>query len=244
MLWPSFTTLAVRPASPQVPGSPANSSTDFVMRTNDPIQAECLSLVASLYGAVTDADRFQSCRAECDSWLARQVTAETPATAFLRLQIGRATEARNLASASRSSLPTEWAVLTVDDQGRVLAASPETWRLLGGGADVDGALRLPLSLRAFAEDASLSPSVPRALRVVLDDGSRELAGIVLGVDRIRHTVGTLGVLTLLLCDVGPARAPIDVSPPSRAEVREFKRVVRDREPTRPFAVSLAADRSA
>ena len=214
------------------------------MLTNDPIQAECLSLVASLYATVADADRFQFCRAECEAWLARQVTAETPAAAFLRLQIGRATEARNLATASRSSLPTECAVLTVDDRGRVLAASPETWRLLGSETAADGELRLPLSLRAFVEDASLSPSVPRALRVALDDGSRELAGIVLGVDKIRHTVGTLGVLTLLLCDVGPARPTIEVPAPPRADVREFKRVAREREPARPFAVSLAADRSA
>ena len=214
------------------------------MLAHDPIQAECLSLVASLYGAITDADRFHVRRAECEAWLDRQVAADTPAAAFLRLQIGRATEARNLASASRSSLPTEFAVLTVDDRARVLAASPETWRLLGVGEMAEGALRLPLALRAFVEDASLSRCVPRALRVALDDGSRELAGIVLGVDRIRHTVGTLGVLTLLLCDVGPSRAPLQVSSPSRAEVREFRRVAREREPARRFSLSLAADRSA
>jgi hypothetical protein len=214
------------------------------MLTNDPIQAECLSLVASLYGAVTDAERFKACRAECEAWLDRQVTPETPAAAFLRLQIGRATEARTLASASRSSLPTDCAVLTVDDRGRVLAASPETWRLLGGRESTDGTLRLPLSLRAFVEDAALSPSVPRALRVALDDGSRELAGIVLGVDRIRHTVGTLGVLTLLLCDVGPAKPSVEAVSPARADVREFRRVPREREAARPFSISLAADRSA
>jgi hypothetical protein len=169
---------------------------------------------------------------------------ETPAAAFLRLQIGRATEARTLAQASRSSLPTECAVLTVDDRGRVLAASPETWTLIGGGAPTDEPLRLPLSLRAFIEDASLAPAVPRALRVALDDGSRELAGIVLGVDRIRHTGGTLGVLTLLLCDVNAAAPALPSHATTKADVREFRRVSREREAARPFSISLAADRSA
>jgi hypothetical protein len=214
------------------------------MLNNDPIQAECLSLVASLYGAVADADRFQACRAECQAWLDRQVTPETPAASFLRLQMGRATEARNLTAVTRCSLPATCAVLTVDDRGRVLAASPETWTLFGDGARQDEALRLPLSLRAFVEDACLSPTVPRALRVPLDDGSKELAGIVLGVDRIRHTVGTLGVLTLLLCDVGEARPAVAASSGTRADVREFRRVRGERQSARPFSISLAADRSA
>ena len=71
-------------------------------------------------------------------------------------------------------------------------------------------MRLPRALRAFVEDACGSHAVPRALRVPLDDGSSELAGIVLGVDLVRHAVGAMLVITLLLCDVGPAR------PPSRA----------------------------
>jgi hypothetical protein len=212
------------------------------MPTNDPIQADCLTLVASLYGAVVDADRFRASREECEAWLERQPQPETPAASFIRLQIGRATEARNLAAASRASLPTECAVLAVDDHGRILAASPETWSLLGEPSG-NGALRLPLSLRAFIEDTSLSPAMPRALRVPLDDGSRELAGIVLGVDRICHAVGTLGVLTLLLCDVG-APCPASCAPTaSRADVREFRRVSRERE-RRAYSISIAADRPA
>jgi hypothetical protein len=213
------------------------------MLIGDPLQAECLSLVASLYGAVTDNDRFQVCRADCDAWLERQTGPESPAVAFLRLQVRRAIEARNLAAAGRSTLPTACAVLTVDDRGRLLAASPETWGLVGSGPPEAGPLRLPLALRAFVEDAGLSPSVPKALRVPLDDGSAELAGIVLGVDQVSHVAGTMRVITLLLCDVGMTEARQRPGG-GRAEVREFRRVARDREPAKPFAVTLAADRSA
>jgi hypothetical protein len=212
------------------------------MFTNDPFQAECLSLVASLYGAVTDHNQFVSRRADCEAWLSRQPTPDTPAAGFLRLQLKRATEARNLAAAGRSSLPTACAVLTLDDRGRPLAASPETWALVGSGSPEDGPLRLPLALRAFVEDAGLSPSVPRALRVPLDDGSSELAGIVLGVDQVSHAAGTMRVMTLLLCDVGSTAAP--ERPGTRAEVREFRRIARDGQSSKPFAVTLAADRSA
>lgn len=212
------------------------------MFNNDPFQAECLSLVASLYGAVTDHDQFLSRRADCEDWLSRQPSLDSPAAGFLRLQVRRATEARNLAAAGRSSLPTVCAVLTVDDRGRPLAASPETWTLVGSGSPEDGPLRLPLALRAFVEDAGFSPSVPKALRVPLDDGSSELAGIVLGVDQVSHAAGTMRVMTLLLCEVGTAETP--ERPGARAEVREFRRIARDRESSKLFAVSLAADRSA
>jgi hypothetical protein len=211
------------------------------MFTNEPSQAECLSLVASLYAAVTDHDQFLSRRADCEYWLARQPSPDTPAADFLRLQLKRATEARNLAAAGRSSLPTTCAVLTVDDRGRPLAASPETWMMVGSGLPEDGPLRLPLALRAFVEDAGISPSVPRALRVPLDDGSSELAGIVLGVDQVSHAAGTMRVMTLLLCDVGPTQVP--QRPGRGGEVREFRRVARDGESSTRFAVTLA-DRSA
>jgi hypothetical protein len=52
------------------------------------------------------------------------------------------------------------------------------------------------------------------------------------------------VFTLLLCDLGGTRQSGGASAPSRAEVREFKRVAREREPARPFSISLAADRPA
>lgn len=211
------------------------------MFTHDPFQAECLSLVASLYGAITDSDRFLSRLTDCEDWLAQQASPDSPAAAFLRLQVRRALEARTLVAAGLSSMPTACAVLTVDHAGRLLAASRETRALVG--APEDGALRLPLALRAFVEDAALSPSIPRALRVPLDDGSSELAGIVLGVDQVSHAAGTMRVITLLLCDVGT----VDVREgptAGRAEIREFRRVARDRESAKPFEVSLAADRSA
>jgi hypothetical protein len=96
-------------------------------------------------------------------------------------------------------------------------------------------------LRAFVEDACLSRAVPRALRVPLDDGSSELAGVVLGVDRVRHAVGAMQVITLLLCDVGPAR---HVAPAGhgRGEIHEFRR--KGRLASAPSAVNLAAERPA
>ena len=211
------------------------------MIINDPLQAECLSLAASLYGAVMDHDQFVSCRTECDLWLSGQTRTDSPAAAFLRLQVRRATEARTLVAAGRSTLPTAFAVLTVDDRGCVLAASPETWSLLGAGAPEAGPPRLPLALRAFVEDAALSHVVPKALRIPLDDGSSELAGIVLGVDQVSHVAGTMRMITLLLCDVGTTEAR---ERPSGARVREFRRVARERDSTRPLSVAMAADRSA
>ena len=103
-------------------------------------------------------------------------------------------------------MPSACAVLTLDDQGRVIAAGAESWTLLRSGSPTEDPLRLPRSLRAFVQDACISHAVPRALRVPLDNGSSELAGIVLGVDLVRHAVGAMRVITLLLCDVGPAAA--------------------------------------
>jgi hypothetical protein len=54
------------------------------MYPNDSLQSECLSLVAGLYGAVADPMRFADQRAHCEQWLALQVSADTPATSFLR----------------------------------------------------------------------------------------------------------------------------------------------------------------
>ena len=88
------------------------------------------------------------------------------------------------------------------------------------GLRADDPLRLPFALCAFVKDAAVSPSVPRALRVPLDDGSTELAGIVLGVDKADHAAGL--TLTLLLCDVGRAGAPAGHRGPG-AEVRQFRR---------------------
>ena len=192
------------------------------MYPHDTLQSECLSLVAGLYGAVADPDRFAARRARCEDWLSRQVAPDAPAAGFLRIQIGRAAEARALSVRVGTEVPSACAVLTLDDQGRVIAAGAEAWTLLRSGAPAEDPLRLPRALRAFVEDACNSRTVPRALRVPLDDGSSELAGIVLGVDLVRHAVGALRVITLLLCDVGPALAP-EPAVRGRGEVREFRR---------------------
>jgi len=212
------------------------------MYPNDSLQSECLSLVAGLYGAVADPARFADQRAYCEQWLARQVSADTPAASFLRLQIGRAAEARALSSRVGTEVPSACAVLTLDDQGRVIAAGAEAWTLLRSGSAAEDPLRLPRALRAFVEDACGSHAVPRALRVPLDDGSSELAGIVLGVDLVRHAVGAMLVITLLLCDVGPALTA-EPAARGRGQVREFRRTSRVASEA-PTSMNLAAERPA
>ena len=100
----------------------------------DSTQSECLSLVAGLYGAVADPVRFADQRASCEQWLARQASADTPAASFLRLQIGRAAEARAISTRVGTEVPSACAVLTLDDQGRVIAAGAEAWGLLRSGS--------------------------------------------------------------------------------------------------------------
>jgi hypothetical protein len=212
------------------------------MFTSDPLQSECLSLIASLYGAVADAVRFAGRRAECEAWLARQAAPDTPAASFLRLQVDRASEACALACRAAAAVPAACAVLTIDDRGRVIAAGVEAWPLLRSGTAGEDPLRLPLALRVFVEDTCLSRAVPKALRVPLDDGSSELAGVVLGVDQVKHAVGAMRVITLLLCDVGRREARPAQAAPRRADVREFRPA--GGRPAAPYAVGLAADRSA
>jgi len=211
------------------------------MHPHDSLQSECLSLVAGLYGAVADPDRFAGQRARCENWLSRQVSADTPAAGFLRVQIGRAAEAGALSVRVGTEVPSACAVLTLDDQGRVMAAGAEAWTLLRSGSPTEDPLRLPRALRAFVEDACLSRAVPMALRVPLDDGSSELAGIVLGVDLVRHAVGAMRVITLLLCDVGPA-VVAEPAVRGRGQVREFRR--KPSPAGAPAWVNLAAKRLA
>jgi hypothetical protein len=212
------------------------------MYPHDSLQSECLSLVAGLYGAVADSTRFADQRASCEQWLGRQVSADTPAAGFLRLQIGRAAEARALSARLGTEVPSACAVLTLDDQGRVIAAGAEAWALLRSGSAAEDTLRLPRALRAFVQDACGSHTVPKALRVPLDDGSSELAGIVLGVDQVRHAVGAMRLITLLLCDVG-ARHAEPAAGNGRGEVREFRRKGRVATAA-PASMDLAAERPA
>jgi hypothetical protein len=211
------------------------------MYSHDSLQSECLSLIAGLYGAVADPDRFVDQCARCEHWLSCQVAPDTPVAGFLRLQIGRAAEARAMSVRVGTEVPSACAVLTLDDQGRVIAAGAEAWSLLGSGSPAEDPLRLPRALRAFVEDACISRAVPRALRVPLDDGSSELAGIVLSVDMVRHAVGALRVITLLLCDVGQSR-PAETGVCGRGEVREFRR--KPSQAGAPVWVNLAAERLA
>lgn len=211
------------------------------MNPNDALQSECLSLVAGLYGAVPDPARFAERRASCEQWLARQVSADTQAAAFLRTQIGRATEALTLSARTSSHVPSACAVLTIDDQGRVIAAGAEAWTLLASGSPTEDPLRLPRALRGFVADTRFTRVVPRALRVPLDDGTSELAGIVLGVDRVRHVVGAMTLITLLLCDVGVAE-PAESPATGRGEVWPFRR--RSRLAGAPASVDLSVERPA
>lgn len=211
---------------------------------NDSLQSECLSLVAALYGAVSDAERFAVRRAECEAWLAGLSPSESPLRAFLRRQVRRASEACALAVRVGSAVPSACAVVTIDDRGRVIAAGAEAWTLLQSGSAAEDPLRLPLALRVFVEDAALSPSVPKAIRVPLDNGSAELAGVVLGVDQMSHAFGEMRVMTLLLCDVGEENTGETPSATeTRGDVREFPRVARTVAAV-PTTLGLVADRSA
>jgi hypothetical protein len=211
---------------------------------NDALQSECLSLVAALYGAVSDAERFAVRRAECQAWLARLSPSDSPLEAFLRRQVRRASEACALAGRVGSAVPSACAVVTIDERGSVIAAGAEAWTLLQSGSAAEDPLRLPRALHAFVEDAALSPSVPKAIRVPLDNGSSELAGVVLGVDQMSHAIGEMRVMTLLLCDVGEQNAGATSSETQpRGEVTEFRHVPRTTAAA-PTTLRLVVDLSA
>lgn len=190
--------------------------------TFDLSQSECLSLVGSLYGALADPVRFRGVRSACERWLDRHDGPDTPAVAFLRTQLPHAEAAALLASGGATPMPSACAVVAIDDGGRVLAAGAEAWTLLRSGTPGQDALRLPGALRTFGEDACLGTSVPLAVRVPLDDADGELVGIVLGMDVVMHAVGSMRVITLLLCDVASAPAATSATR-RRADVREFRR---------------------
>ena len=58
---------------------------------------ECLSLLAGLYGALSDDERYAERATACEAWLFQHRGRYEALTAFLRHQMSRAAEARQVA---------------------------------------------------------------------------------------------------------------------------------------------------
>jgi len=184
------------------------------MPRRQPLHLECLRLVSALYAALGDPARYGERRAECEAWLFRHRERSEPLTAFLRHQLARVAEARLVAREAASGGPS--AVVAVDDTGGVMAAGPEAWAVLRSGDPARAPLQLPGSLRTHLTDmASLRGRPPKAFRLHLDDGSGEVAGVLLGVDDMpRHgTLAPARVATLVFWSLSHAAVePVRMAP--------------------------------
>jgi hypothetical protein len=168
----------------------------------DLIRAECLSLLAGLYGALSDDERYAERRTACEAWLFQHRGRHEAVTAFLRRQISRAAEARQVARELGGGSGRVAAVM-VEDGLEVVAAGPEAWDLLQSGHPSSDPLRLPAILSTHL-DATLKSGArfPKAMRILPDQGTRELAGVLLGVEEMPQRRGKpRRVATLLLWDL-------------------------------------------
>jgi hypothetical protein len=214
------------------------------MYLSDKRQIEALSLVAALYASANDSAGFQSVLDQCHAWLREPEVAGTPAGAFLQRQLLRVSEGTQTGAAPEEG--SRCAVISVDDRGTVLAAGCEAWEVLRCGDPDSDPLTLPSTLRRqLAEAGAGGGRLPRALRVPLDDGSAEVAAVLLEASGVSHAVGVLRVATFLLCgipkpqtataegdgrerrNVRPFRRPADGTRPSAAEPRVPRRAVVD-----------------
>jgi len=168
----------------------------------DPIRAECLSLLATLYGALSDDERYAERRTACEGWLFQHRGRHEAVTAFLRHQMSRAAEARQVARELGGGSGRMAAVM-VEDGLQVVAAGPEAWDLLHCGHPASDPLRLP-ELLTMHLDATLKSGArfPKAMRILPDQGTGELAGVLLGVEEMPQRRGKpRRVATLLLWDL-------------------------------------------
>ncbi len=138
-------------------------------------------------------------------------------TAFLRHQMSRAAEARQVARELGGGSGRVAAVM-VEDGLEVVAAGPEAWDLLHSGHPSSDPLRLPALLSTHL-DATLKSGArfPKAMRILPDQGTGELAGVLLGVEEMPQRRGKpRRVATLLLWDLaGEGRAAVaSVSAPA------------------------------
>jgi hypothetical protein len=184
----------------------------------DLIRTECLSLLASLYGALSNDERYSERRAACETWLFQHRGRHEAVTGFLRHQMSRAAEARQVAHELGGGSGRVAAVM-VEEGLEVVAAGPEAWDLLNCGSPAHDPLQLPALLNAHL-DATLKSGArfPRAMRILPDQGTGELAGVLLGVEEMPQRRGKpRRVATLLLWDLaGDAKASVaSVTSPAR-----------------------------
>jgi hypothetical protein len=166
------------------------------------LQSECLSLVSGLYAALGDGAKYAERRAACEAWIFTRRGKSEAMTGFLRHQLARAAEARQVARASGADEVGRFAAIAVDDSGAVLAAGPEAWDLLKSGDPASAPLHLPAALRTHLEDMSSAGAGPaRALRVRLDSGAGDVAAVMLGVDDMPRRGRAVRVATLLIWEL-------------------------------------------
>ena len=180
------------------------------MPSDDDLQTECLSLLASLYAALTDDQRYAERRTACESWLFQRRGTHGPLASFLRHQLSRAAEARQVARDLSGGVFGRSAAVMLDETGKVVAAGPEAWALLASGSpDVDP-LQLPAALKAhLSATVATGAPFPRALRLMSEGGGPDLAGVLLGVEGLPSTEGRpRRVATLLLWDLSNNSASV------------------------------------
>jgi hypothetical protein len=95
------------------------------------------------------------------------------------------------------------AAVMVEDGLEVVAAGPEAWDLLHCGHPSSDPLRLPALLSAHLDETLKSGArFPKAMRILPDQGTGELAGVLLGVEEMPQRRGKpRRVATLLLWDL-------------------------------------------
>ena len=172
------------------------------MPRTDLIRTECLSLLARLYGALGDDERYAERRTACEAWLFQHRGQHEGVTSFLRHQMSRAAEARQVARDLGGGSGRVAAVM-VEEGLEVVAAGPEAWELLHCGDPSTDPLRLPALLNAHL-DSTLKNGArfPKAMRILPDQGAGELAGVLLGVEEMPQRRGKpRRVATLLLWDL-------------------------------------------
>ena len=171
----------------------------------DLIRAACLSLLAGLYGALSDDERYAERRSACEAWLFRHRGRHEALTAFLRHQMSRAAEARQVVRELGGGSGRVAAVM-VEDGPEVVAAGPEAWDLLHSGHPSSDPLRLPALLSTHL-DATLKSGArfPKAMRILPDQGTRELAGVLLASRRCRSVAASHAALRRCCCGISRAR---------------------------------------
>ncbi len=179
----------------------------------DSLQSECLALLASLYAALADDQRYAERRTACESWLFQRRGTHEPLASFLRHQLSRAAEARQVARDLSGGVFGRSAAVMLDESGLVVAAGPEAWALLASGSPDADPLQLPAALKAhLAATVATGAPFPRALRLMAEGGGPDLAGVLLGVENLPQTEGRARrVATLLLWDLSSGAGVAAVS---------------------------------